>query len=149
MGADRAKRNRGGEFSEVLPDTFIHYYYLAAVVVCLPIKDNPIKALKSILEVSRHTNTSQSGSSLGERTGCDAVWKACSFPPLPICTNWASGQYARGLGALRPQHASIAASYWLGSWSVAMPASPCSAFLLCVGSLVPQCTYAHLHCVPL
>lgn len=69
----------------MLPDTFA--YYFAAVVVCLLIKDNPIKALKSSLRRSVHTNTAQSGSGLGERTGCGGVCKACSFhPSLPLQT---------------------------------------------------------------
>lgn len=60
-------------------------YYLAAVVVCLLIKDNPIKALKSSLRRSIHTaNTSHSGSSLGEGTGCGRVCKACTFHPSPF-----------------------------------------------------------------
>lgn len=95
--------NRGGEFGEVLPDTFIHYYYLAAVVVCLLIRDNPIKALKSILGVSRHTNMSPSGSGPGKREDrlrCGLERMQFSTPPCLYKQGLKTA--CQGLGALRP-----------------------------------------------
>lgn len=97
------KMNRGWEFGEVLPDTFIHYYYLAAVVVCLLIRDNPIKALKSILGVGRHTNTSPSGSGLGkgeDRLQCGL--ERLQFPAPPCLYKQGFETACQGLGALRP-----------------------------------------------
>lgn len=73
-------------------------YYFAAVLVCLLMKDNPIKALKSSLTRRRHKkHTSLEGLGLGERTGCGALCKACSFHPSLVSTSGASGQRARGL----------------------------------------------------
>lgn len=81
------KRNGEGRQQSASWHVYSFAYYFAAVVVCLLIKDNPIKALKSSLRGIIHTNTSQSGSSLGERTGCGGVCKACSFyPSLPLQT---------------------------------------------------------------
>lgn len=50
-----SKKNKNQKNSKVLPDTFA--YYFAAVAVCLLIKDNPIKALKSSLRGIVHTQT--------------------------------------------------------------------------------------------
>lgn len=84
--ADR--RNREGRRQSASWHIHLFAYYFAAVVVCLLIKDNPIKTLKSSLRRNAHThthtlkNTAQSGPSLGERTGCAGVCKACSFHPF-------------------------------------------------------------------
>lgn len=87
MRADTGERNGEGRQQSASCHVYSFAYYFAAVVVCLLIKDNPIKALKSGLRRSTHTNTSQRGSSLGERTGCGGVCKACSLhPSLPLQT---------------------------------------------------------------
>lgn len=62
----------------MLPDTST--YYFAAVVVCLLIKDNPIKALKCGLRGLVHTNVAGIGSGFGGRTGCGG-WGSVKPPP--------------------------------------------------------------------
>lgn len=73
-------------------------YYLAAVVVCLLIKGNPIKALKSSLRRSTHTKNIPEWV---QPWRGDRLWKGLKtlhFRPLPVSTGRASARRARGLG---------------------------------------------------
>lgn len=145
-------KNRNGEGRQQSASWHIYSfaYYFAAVVVCLLIKDNPIKALQNSLRGIIHANTSQSGSSLGERTGCRGVCKACIFyPSLPLQTGLQKSMPgAWGAETITCPHGGFMLALELVS---CLPgcAPPRSAFLSCVGWLVPECTYAHLHCIPL
>lgn len=82
--------------------SFAHYF--AAVVVCLLIKDNPIKALKSSLRRSIHTHTRSqthlrvAGPVLERGQVVVGSVKPAVFHPLPATTNRAWGNCARGLG---------------------------------------------------